>query len=183
MDVSNEENEEETESESESEEEVDIITKYDKTSEIETFKKIIFYLKPGENILKAIKRLGNSSKSEGGSTASLSASQRWLKKKNQPEATSKKDSKITPESIKADKEALEKLTGLANYFIDKGYYDIYEETYEKIQNKIDSSNQEAKKSADAFDIFADEVDESNIAKSTEASTSSNTQVLQGILLK
>jgi CD2 antigen cytoplasmic tail-binding protein 2 len=188
MDASNQddENESESESESESEEETDIIPKDDKKSEIETFKKIIVYLKPGENILKAIKRLGNSSKAEGSTTggATLSASQRWLKKKNQTEATAKKDSNITPESIKADKEALEKLTGFANYFIDKGYYDIYEETFEKIQNKIDASNQEAKKNADAFDMFADEVDEKNLAKSTdEPSTSSNAQVLQGIFLK
>lgn len=46
------------------------------------FKKIIAYLNPRETILKAIKRLGNTTKASGGAGGStLSASQRWLKKR------------------------------------------------------------------------------------------------------
>ena len=66
---------------------------------------MLVHIKPGETVLKAIKRLGNSS---GGSTSvSLSASQRWSKKKQ----TNSTDS-IDSEKAKADKISLETLTGM-----------------------------------------------------------------------
>jgi hypothetical protein len=65
---------------------------------------MLIHIKPGETVLKAIKRLGNSS---GGSTSvSLSASQRWSKKKQ----TSSTET-VNSEKAKADKLALETLTG------------------------------------------------------------------------
>jgi hypothetical protein len=109
-------------------------------------------LKPGETVIRAIKRFGNSSKlSQSNSKAGLSASQRWGKKKVQVDKTDNVDS----EQIKKDAESLEKLTGYANYFIDQGFYDIYEETFESLNYKM-SSIQTKKNST--FDMFADETE-------------------------
>ena len=134
-----------------------------KASQMEMFKKILEHLKPGESILKAIKRLGSSSnkssgsggRSEGMVSANLSASQRWLKKKTTPTpvVSDVKDQ----EKARVNKEALEKLTGYSNYFIDRGFYDIYEETYESLETKIENSNGKPSSTADgdknALDIF------------------------------
>lgn len=153
-----------------------------KTDQTEMFKKMLEHMKPGENILKAIKRLGNSSKSDGVSSgtasANLSASQRWLKKKTPPVSVSNNNKDVDPEKAKADKEALEKLTGYSNYFIDRGFYDIYEETYESLERKIENSENAKSTGKDAFDIFADDVDESELKSTTNPST--NNTLLEGI---
>lgn len=141
-------------------------------SQVEVFKQIVNYLKPGETILKAIKRLGTLSKSSTNST-SLSASQRWAKKKAASEPA-----KMSQAELEA-KEALEKLTGFANYFIDRGFYDIYDETLEKIQLKISNSEKSSTTQASkSFDMFADEEDEAVTQPTT--SKSSQQETLTGI---
>lgn len=142
----------------------------EESSQVDVFKKIVEYLRPGESVLRAIKRLGNSSKSapatSGGSTSSLSASQRWLKKKT-PTAGAAASQASDSASAAADKVALEKLTGYANHFIDRGFYDIYDETYEKLRYKVKEHEEKAttaKKATKSFDIFADDVDEAQITK-------------------
>ncbi len=166
--------EEETSDEDENEDDKLNLTGQDDTSQIETFKKMVLYMKPGESVLKAIKRLGNSSKGSQ-SVGTMSASQRWLKKKNQNDQA--KNSKES-ESSSADKEALDKLTGFANHFIDRGFYDIYEETYEKLKYKIDEAENAEKNAAKSFDIFADDVDESELEKA--GTSNKKSEVLQGI---
>lgn len=162
------ENKNESESDDDDEEETDDLmeSKNDEKATIDLFKKIVDYLKPGETVLKAIKRLGSSSSnvSSSSSTSNLSASQRWLKKKQpQQQTASSTAATIDSEKLKNDKQALETLTGYANQFIDQGFYDIYEETYEKIQLKLRNS---AKQEADSFDIFADNLDENVLASSS-----------------
>ena len=141
-----------TEEES-SESDNDSVEINDEEEKIEIFKKILPHLKMNETILRAIKRLGNSSKS------SLSASQRWLKKKNEKQEP-------LSETASADKEALEKLTGYANKFIDKGFYDIYEETYQSLEKKIKQHESKSLKPSESLDIFADEISENEIQAST-----------------
>ena len=118
------------------------------------FKEMLEMMKPGETVLKAIKRLGKTST---GQSVSLSASQRWAKKKNGQQQ------QISEE----DKKALEKLTSLANKFIDMGFYDIYEETYEKIKLKSEPPAPVVSKEEE-FDMFADEIDESKLNKPSTA---------------
>ena len=139
-------------------------------TQLDVFKQIVSYLKPGETILKAIKRLGTLSKSSTSGT-SLSASQRWAKKKAASEPT-----KMSQAELEA-KEAMEKLTGFANYFIDRGFYDIYDETFEKIQLKI--SNSEKNQASKSFDMFADEEDEEAVSQPT-TSKSGQQETLTGI---
>jgi hypothetical protein len=160
-------NDEEDDESDEDEQEEESQDANDENAQIETFKKIIPCLKPQESLLKAIKRLGKSSGGSGAASGSLSASQRWLKKKNQSA-----DNKMETESAsnaQADREALEKLTGYANYFIDQGFYDIYEETRETLQKKVDNYENRSSKqtsAATSLDIFADEVDEKDLKPST-----------------
>lgn len=131
------------------------------STQIDIFKSIIEIIRPGETVLKAIKRLGNSSKSVASSNKlSMSASQRWLKKK--PSGGQSSETSVASEAAaKRDKELLEKLTGHANYFIDRGFYDIYEETYEKLKYKIGQSEKKSNAAA-SFDLFADEIDEEKL---------------------
>lgn len=160
-----EKGDEEKDSDSETEEpiESDIESLNNEKDQIEIFEKILGHLKPGETVLKAIKRLGNSSKSsiDNISKTGLSASQRWIKKKA-PISTQGNLKPVDPEQAKLDKESLELLTGYANHFIDRGYYDIYEDTFEKLTLKL-KENEPGNK-ADPFDIFADEVE--NVTAST-----------------
>jgi hypothetical protein len=148
-------------------------------TQIEVFKKIALLLKSGESVISAIKRYGKTSSVSHAtnSSASMSASQRWLKKKNtnEPAQVSKEAQAIAA----ADKEALDKLTGYANYFIDRGYYDIYDETYDKLKTKIENfeSKSNETKTKDPLDIFAEELDESDLNKQTDAprTSESNSQ--------
>jgi CD2 antigen cytoplasmic tail-binding protein 2 len=139
--------------------------------QIELFKKILDLMKPGESILKSIKRLG--SKAGSASKANLSASQRWIKKKQVD----------TSDEAKADAESLEKLTSLANKFIEMGFYDIYEETYEKIKLKLDEEkgDKEMKKDEEEFDMFSENVEiETSLPK---GSTSKTTNIIEDKIVK
>ncbi len=148
------------------------------------FKKIFEFLKPNENILNAIKRLGKSNTSK--TSASLSASQRWLKKKTPNQASGGSNDKndiVVEKKIKEDALALDTLTSLANKFIDMGYYDIYEETYEKINFKINIQNRKIEDVGKSqFDIFADDVDVNVLQKRTETVVSSVVEGELGFLL-
>ncbi|CAF0831830.1 unnamed protein product [Brachionus calyciflorus] len=160
-----EENEEDDDDDESSQSETGSIKNGDdeEKEKIEIFKKMLLFLKPGETILKAIKRLGNSTKSSGGS--SQSASQRWLKKKTESQQP-------LSEKAKIDKEALEKLTGFANKFIDKGFYDIYEETYDSLEKKIKNFEDKlSQQSSNNFDMFADEMEETEIQATTSKAES------------
>ena len=128
--------------------------------QLELLKSIIDLIKPGETILKAIKRLGKVS--GGASKANLSASQRWIKKKQVD----------TSDEAVANAMLLEKLTSLANKFIDMGYYDIYDDTYEKIKLKLNEKAEEDNKSKkdDEFDMFSNNVDETKLSKGGTSKT-------------
>ncbi|RNA30423.1 CD2 antigen cytoplasmic tail-binding 2 [Brachionus plicatilis] len=152
-----------TEDES-SESEAESMKVDDEEEKIELFKKILPHLQMNETILRAIKRLGNSSKTGS------SASQRWQKKKIEKQES-------LSEKALADKEALENLTGYANQFIDKGFYDIYEETYQSLEKKI---KEHESKSSEPLDIFADEVNEKEIQAST---SNTETRILEDKVVK
>lgn len=178
----NDAEEDETEEKLEDEEEEEEDEGKEKSNQNEMLTKILEGLKPGETILKAIKRLGNSSKGAASSSSSstLSASQRWLKKKQPQAATSQEESA----TAKADKETLEKLTGYCNYFISQGFYDIYEETYESIKEKLEKPEKKEENDA-GFDIFADDVNEDEIkaASSNPGTSGAQKNLLEGIFLR
>merc|ERR1712059_32680 len=119
----------------------------EKYSEIENYKLMMEFMRPGESVAKALRRLG-------GGKAAMSASQRWKKKK----AGGVKD----PEK----KEKMLKLTGFGGSILSRsGNMEIYEETYEGILFKIKADEEKKIKPKtaipedidedDALDMFAD----------------------------
>jgi len=93
--------------------------------QVSLYKEMIEMMKPGETVLKALRRLGG-----GKAGCSLSsASQRWKAKRQ-------KQTDISKESPPANKEHLLKLTGLADRLLSQGNLEIYQDTYEKICFKI-----------------------------------------------
>ncbi|CAG7733246.1 unnamed protein product [Allacma fusca] len=101
------------------------------TTPVELYKEVLTFLKPGESIIKAIKRQGGGKQL----TASEKLKQKKLAKlKGLPEA---------PKEVETgDKAALEKLTGLANQIMTaSGNMDVYDETYESILFKISKATQ------------------------------------------
>lgn len=139
------------ESSDEEEEEID---------KIPIYKEMLTLLKPGESIVKAIRRLGG----KGGKTQS--ASQRWKKQKIE---------ETDPQKIQ-EKENMLKLTGLADSLLQSGNMEVYEMTYEKItyelkqlegKTEISSNIPKDIDDDDALDMFAENFDKKDNDK-TEA---------------
>ncbi|XP_076803036.1 CD2 antigen cytoplasmic tail-binding protein 2 homolog [Clavelina lepadiformis] len=137
---------------------------------------IVHLLQKGETVSKGLRRLGgaDSNKKKKSNTRS------WQREKvYDMEAT---DETTTDKSDKNDDEALKKaqflqLTELADQMAGAGYYDIYSDTFEKLQHKLNSlcvSEQAALKTTDdaddALDIFADDIDAADLEKPTESKT-------------
>lgn len=116
-----------------------------KSNPVKLKKEMVEIMKPGENVLKALKRLGGKKKP-------MSTADRWRKKKN------KEEEKLS-EKEKEQKEMLLKLTGLADVLMSEGDFQIYEKTFEKLNFEIKESEKKA-----GEDQFADaEVDDEDDA--------------------
>lgn len=103
------------------------------------YKQILAMLRPGETVVKAVRRLGG-----GGGGAS--ASQRWRKSKKKGSSGEEEEMPVV-----ADKEALEKLTGLADQLVSTGDYTVYEDTFEKIKFNIEKEE----KAREPVDMFSE----------------------------
>ena len=104
-------------------------------------KQILEILRPGETILKALKRLGGNK----GQTAS----EKWKKPKKGSE--NKMEVEQSEPSADDKKLVVENLTGLADQLIAEGDYSIYDETYERLKLKIEREE----KAKEPVDIFAE----------------------------
>ncbi|XP_057370319.1 CD2 antigen cytoplasmic tail-binding protein 2 homolog [Daphnia carinata] len=133
-------------SDEESMDATDYLKKFDP---IPAYKEMLTILLPGETVLKALKRLG------GGKVQT--ASERWKKKKKQPDEEGNKESTLNKESIA-------KLTELANKILSEmGNMDIYQETFEGICYKVKKIEEVASKPINDLDMFGDMFDEKNKA--------------------
>ncbi|CAH0553663.1 unnamed protein product [Brassicogethes aeneus] len=124
--------------------------------EIETYKKIIGYVKPKETINKAIKRLSGDQK--------LSSMERLRRKKA---GTLNSSEDVT------------NLTEFANKILTKlGNMDIYQETFEQIQGKIDlhDNKNKAKAKEPELDMYADDFDCKEQVKFTAGPSTSKSGV-------
>lgn len=127
--------------------------------ELNTYKKIIGFLKPKETINKALKRLG-------GADIKLSSVERLRRKKAGTLKTS---------------EDVTNLTELANQILTRlGNMDVYQETYEQIQAKIEMRENKNKKTVKEpeLDMYADDFDvrEKEKLKDEPSSSASSTLV-------
>lgn len=129
----------------------------EEVNEIETYKKIITYLKPKESINKALRRLG-------GNNTKLSSVERL---------------KLRKAGLLNNNKEVTDLTELANNLLTKtGNMDIYQETYENIKNIIDKHENKSK--APLLDMYSDdfEVSEQNKLKSESSTKESTSNELQ-----
>lgn len=124
-------------------------------SEIETYRKLIEFMKSGETVKKTLQRLGSK-------TAKLSSIERWRRKK--------------AGIIDENAELVTKFTELANEILTQmGNMDIYEETYEMIEAKINKrSGGKIDISKDAeLDMYADDFDSKEKSKLNAGATTEN----------
>ena len=127
---------------------------------ISIYKDILTYVKPGETVTKAIKRLGGSKQTKSW------AAKKKQQRNNEPEVE---------EGV--DKEAMLKLTELVDKLSQRGEYDIYTYSYEKLTYCVREAENQATSvtvpdgtsADDALDMFADNIDDK-----TESTTASNT---------
>lgn len=85
---------------------------------------MIEIMKPGENVLKCLRRLGGNKKP-------VSSADRWKKKKQNVQEP-------VDEKVEQDKANLLKLTGLADDLLQGGDFQIYEKTFEQMKYEIDN---------------------------------------------
>ncbi|XP_039263002.2 CD2 antigen cytoplasmic tail-binding protein 2 homolog [Styela clava] len=146
--------------------------------ELEVLKKIVALMLPGETLTRALRRHGGKEKKK----------RSWRKEKvydlnatNEETSTSNENDKEAKQ-----KEKLLELTGLADEMTGAGHYDVYTDTYEKFQHKIEKMEAEKKAKEpvipddadddDALDILAsniDETDKMNESGSTNRNENSN----------
>lgn len=129
-------------------ESMDVSSYLKKFDPIPIYKEMLTILHPGENVLKALKRLG------GGKIQS--ASERWKKKKQGAESGDKNNQ---------SKEDITKLTEYANSILSgMGNMDVYQETFEGIRYKIQKAEASTSVAAQSseFDMFGDIVEEKKV---------------------
>lgn len=121
------------------------------------YTEILSFLKPGETIAKALKRLG------GNKGKIQSSSQRWKAKKQ-------KTPNDTGGPLEEDKQKFLKLTELADKVMSTGNMEVYEMTYEKVNfllKKFEPSKTEIPEDMDnddALDMFAENFDKESGTK-------------------
>lgn len=99
----------------------------DEIDKIAAMKSILEIIKPGESVLKGLKRLGGKNPSQS------SASRKWKVKRQK---TEDKSTGIGVENTLQDKELLLKLTGHADDLLQSGIFSIYQDTYEKLAYRV-----------------------------------------------
>jgi len=121
------------------------------------YKQLLTFVREGESVLKAVKRLGGGKQ--------LSTAERLkLKKKQKLEAEAKEtDADNTSSSVKTPEpmSEVEKVTEVANAILTaSGNMEIYQETFESIKFKINREETKTKaavvKEDDGSDMFGDE---------------------------
>ncbi|XP_071943903.1 CD2 antigen cytoplasmic tail-binding protein 2-like [Antedon mediterranea] len=115
-------------------------------NELNILNNILPFLKPGETISKAVRRLGGGKQTKN---------RPWEKKKNSGKAAAANEN--------VNKDDMLKLTEHVDELVANGNYEVYQYTYEKITHLLEEQKRkEVKKKADAFDMFSDNVDEEKL---------------------
>nr|CAB3229101.1 CD2 antigen cytoplasmic tail-binding protein 2 [Phallusia mammillata] len=155
----------------------------DDFDEVKILGEIVQLLQKGETVSGGLRRLGGKEK-----TKKKGAQRSWKKEKvydleagdEDTEKPMDEDTKLNDEKEK--KERFLQLTELADQMAGAGHYDIYSDTFEKIQYKLNSlkvsklaSIPEGANADDALDIFADDIDASELNKPTKVSATPTEQ--------
>ncbi|XP_062555594.1 CD2 antigen cytoplasmic tail-binding protein 2 homolog [Armigeres subalbatus] len=139
-------------SDSDDEDEDDKTKAFDITK---TYQQILEMMEPKETIKKALQRIGKK-------TAKLTTAQRWKMKK--------------AGTLDDSSEKVTRLTELANEILTReGNMDIYDETYEMIQKKVNDSKSKPK---DELDMYADDFDSKEKHKLKDDNSEESTSTAQ-----
>lgn len=125
-----------------------------------SFSDMVNFIKPGETVAKALRRLGGTKGKQ------MSSSQRWKAKKQKKEETEE-----DRQAVK-DKEDFLALTGLADKVLQDGNMEVYEMTHEKLTfelKKFEKGSErlsvpEGTDDDDALDMFAEDFDNKEASK-------------------
>ncbi|KAI8492547.1 CD2 antigen cytoplasmic tail-binding protein 2 [Branchiostoma belcheri] len=110
-------------------------------SELEVLRESLQYMKPGETVAKALRRLGGGKK--------VSSNRKWQTKKA-------KEDKAKTDMLR--------LTECADYFVQRGNYEFYQFTYERINYQLKGptvpgmASGSSKSEEDILDMFGDSLD-------------------------
>ncbi|XP_078601360.1 CD2 antigen cytoplasmic tail-binding protein 2 homolog [Branchiostoma floridae x Branchiostoma japonicum] len=124
-------------------------------SETEVLKETLQYMKPGETVAKALRRLGGGKKA--------SSNRKWQTKKAKMDDEKEGDKKEPTEEDKAKTDML-RLTECADYFVQNGNYEFYQFTYERINYQLKGPSvpgmaaSSSKNEDDILDMFGDSLD-------------------------
>ncbi|XP_005110993.1 CD2 antigen cytoplasmic tail-binding protein 2 [Aplysia californica] len=139
-----------------------------KTNLIQVYEEVLTIVQEGENIGKAIRRLGKN-------RAKIpSASQRWKNKKLKASGKlSEADQSAVDQAVSEQKQML-RLTELSDQLVHRGMVEIYETPYERISFTLKQLKEKEKaskltiaegmKDDDALDMFADDFDSKEAEK-------------------
>jgi len=86
-------------------------------------------MKPGEHVLKTLRRLGGNKKP-------MSSAERWKKKKQKQKEGGGKEEEEVDAKAAEDAANLLELTGLADELLQRGDFQVYEKTYEKLKFEV-----------------------------------------------
>ena len=120
--------------------------------EIKILADIVGFLKPGETITKAVRRLGGGKKAKG-----TTITRKWGPKKARTEEAGDGE-----ETEGVDKESMLKLTEFVDELVAGGNYEAYQYTYEKITHLLKEEEGRSKNEEDIFDMFGDEPEKEKV---------------------
>jgi len=132
---------------------------------IPLYEEMITIMHPGENVFKAIKRLG------GEKGKSASASSKWAKKRKESESEAMDTTKDLAKEA-SNQAAMLRLTALADQLLQSGDLGVYESSTEKLKHDMERNKSVQGAAAasvnldddDALDMFADEIDADKLEK-------------------
>jgi len=141
-------------------------------NEIEVYKSVLSFMKPGDTVAKAIRRISGAAKGPGQQKVILQKERKIAQK------LKKKQGLTTDEvQFQKDRENMKKLTGYADSILSRsGNMEVYEETYEKIAYRLKEAEEKDKTEIpegvdddDALDMFADKFEpKSNVEAKSSA---------------
>ena len=102
----------------------------DDVDKITVMKSILEILKPGETVLKGLKRLGGKTQTQS------SASRKWTAKRKKVEENSEMKESGSSKATTENKDLVLKLTGLADDLLQAGVFSVYQDTYEKLAYQV-----------------------------------------------
>ncbi|XP_067883733.1 CD2 antigen cytoplasmic tail-binding protein 2 [Heterodontus francisci] len=134
---------------------------------------ILEMLKPGETVATAIRRLGGGARKAAGSSRPWQAKKKRKREREPAKSGGEEEEEEAGEGqqLAQRRERLDRLTGLADQMVAWGDFEIYQDTYEKLNYRLKKAQPRQPKptaTSDTLDMFAEQIDESKLKTREEA---------------